>query len=316
MKNLNKNIIINTSELGAGSRGSSTFYNALLNIAQTKENLTFNKVNKIEIKDKNELLGLEPETKFAKRIDLINDILKEASDTIFDNLKKYNFNLVLSADHSNALASISSLKKLANNKRIGVVWIDAHYDIHTPYTTPSGNVHGMTIGAALGLDNLQSQRNEIRSKTKDNWDIMKNIYDINPKIKFEDVCYIGVRDFEKEEEELINSNNIKSFTINDLRKIGAKDLANNVLNYFTDCEYIYISFDVDSLDPDLISYGTGTPVKNGIYLQEAIDLFDTFLDSPKVIISEIVEINPLLDDNNFTMLNTSLNLIEVILNKK
>lgn len=316
MKKFNKNIIINTSELGAGTRGSSTFFDALVNISQSKLDSNFNSTNKIVLKDKNDLLGLATETKFAKRIDLINEVLQSASDTILDNLNKYNFNLILSADHSNALASISSLKKFAENKKIGIIWIDAHYDIHTPYTTPSGNVHGMPIGAALGLDNLQSQRNEIKGKTKLNWDIMKNIYNINPKLKFEDICYIGVRDFEKEEENLIKSNNIKNFNIQDLRTFGGVDLANKVLDYFKNYDYLYISFDVDSLDPDLVSYGTGTPVKNGIYFKEALDIFDTLLNSEKVIMTEIVEINPLLDNEEFTMLNTSFELIEFILNKK
>lgn len=316
MKKPKKNIIINISELGAGTRGSSIFYNALSSISKSKQNSSFKDVNKVIINDKNELLGLSSDTVFAKRIEIINDILKDATETIYDNLKKYDFNLVLSADHSNALASITALKKLAQDKRIGIIWIDAHYDIHTPYTTPSGNIHGMPVAAALGLDNLQSQRNVIKEKTKQNWEKMKNISNIFPKIKPNDICYIGVRDFEIEEENLITSNNIKSYSIEDLRINGVKSLVQKVLDYFVDCSYIYLSFDVDSLDPDLVSYGTGTPVKNGIFFQEAIELYNYFLDSPKLILSEIVEINPLLDDDNFTMLNKSLELIDFILSKK
>ena len=128
--------------------------------------------------------------------------------------------MVLSGDHSSALGTISGIKKAYPDKRLGVVWIDAHADIHTPYTSPSGNIHGMPLAAALNDDNLDRKINDINLETRQYWDLMKNIGVEGQKIKHEDIVYFGVRDTEEPEEFALEKNNIKNYTVSEMRFRG------------------------------------------------------------------------------------------------
>src|SRR5690606_2852652 len=183
-------------------------------------------------------------------------------------------------------------------------WIDAHSDLHSPYTTPSGNIHGMPLASALGIDNLSNSTNDLEGDdTMNYWEILKNIGGINPKIYPEDLVFIAVRDMEAPEIDFIKRNNIKVVTVRDVRNAKKiKDITDDILkNYLSKCDVLYVSFDIDSLDKSLVP-GTGTPVKNGLYVEEAKKILEDLLKDPRLACFEITEINPLLDAYNETAL--------------
>jgi arginase len=198
--------------------------------------------------------------------------------------------------------------------KLGVIWIDAHADLHTPYTTPSGNIHGMPLATAIGEDNLESKVHDLDEKTEKMWQQLKNIGGIKQKVLPEDVVFISLRDFEKEEKYLIDKYNMKVITTAEVRRNGAENVSRKVLRYLSDCTDIYVSFDVDSLDSS-ISKGTGTPVSNGLREREAEDLISKFMQNRKVCCFEITEVNPTLDKENlmaelaFNILQRSVNIL-------
>jgi arginase len=180
---------------------------------------------------------------------------------------------------------------------LGVIWIDAHADLHTPYTTPSGNMHGMPIACVLGEDNKERQQNKPDDETIEYWEKLKALGGITPKINYNDLVYIALRDFEPQEEFLIKKNKVRVFNLQEIRKKAVERVAIESLNYLDHCDIIYVSFDVDSMD-SRISSGTGTPVPNGITEKEAGNLIYYIMRSKKIVCFEMVEINPTLDKEN------------------
>jgi arginase len=205
--------------------------------------------------------------------------------------------VIMAGDHSTAYGTIAGIKKAHPKSRLGVIWIDAHADIHTPFTTPSGNMHGMALAMACGLDNLECKVNDPRGETLDYWEQIKNVGMQGPKINPEDIVYIAVRDLEKPENYLLNKYNVNFIEVEDVKKFGGAKIAEKALQMLDHCDYIYVSFDVDSMD-SRISTGTGTPVPNGLAVDEAKTLNVELCKSPKVIAWEIVEVNPTLDTEN------------------
>jgi len=199
--------------------------------------------------------------------------------------------------------------KAANpEKRLGVVWIDAHADLHTPYTTPSGNMHGMPLAMCIQTDNKECQVNDLMEDTVLFWEKIKNIGGEFSKIKPEDIVFISVRDTEEPEDYLIQKYGIKNFTTEDVRTFGADKVAKETLHILKECEQIYISFDVDSLDSS-ISVGTGTPVPNGLTVEEALELNAELIKDKRVCCWEIVEVNPTLDTENI-MAENAFDILE------
>jgi arginase len=238
----------------------------------------------------------------------------KVSKAVADSMKNNFFPVILSGDHSNAGATIAGIKIAKPKSKLGVVWIDAHADLHTPYTTPSGNLHGMPLATAIAEDNLECMVHEIDAETKKNWEYLKNIGKIAPKVLPEDVVFISLRDYEKEERTLIEKHGMKVITTNELRRKGAEIVYRSIIRYLSDCTDIYVSFDVDSLDSS-ISKGTGTPVSNGLKEREAEDLISKFMQSRKICCFEITEVNPTLDKENlmaeiaFNILQRSVNVL-------
>jgi arginase len=175
------------------------------------------------------------------------------------------------------------------------VWIDAHADLHTPWTTPSGNVHGMPLSLLMNIE--KKGKNRPRVFTMDTWDRLRKIGVNGPKLKPSDLVFIGLRDYEPEEAAIIEEHGIKVFTVKDLRERGAEAIVRETMEHLAACDKIHVSFDVDSLDPS-ISVGTGTPVPDGLFLDEARGLLSGFCTDPKTVTLDVVEINPSLDTNN------------------
>lgn len=306
-------IIENPSELGAGTRGSSLGIEALRIAAINKKSKLFYENDLTTLTKNNKKLFKKITTPFAIRLKQIYNRISVLGEEVEKTLDQNQFPLVFSGDHSSAAGTIAGLKKARPNDRIGVIWIDAHSDMHTPYTTPSGNVHGMPLAMSMGMDNKKAARNEVVDNTLKYWEKCKNLFGINPKLNPRDLVFIGLRSFENEEIKFINEHNIKKFSVVELRESGISNIIDETLNYLNDCDSIYISFDVDSMDPDATSRGTGTPVPDGLYPDEAVELITNFIKDSRTKVLEICEINPLLDNNN-RMAEITLDIIEKIIN--
>lgn len=307
-------LIKNRSDLGAGTRGSDMGVDAIEIAAINKEDDYFNCFPYEDIDTENETIYNKVNDSFAKRIGNVLQACLRLSESVSKNLKNNKFPIVLSGDHSSALGSISGIKTTYPNDRLGVVWIDAHADIHSPYTSPSGNIHGMPLSAALNDDNLDYQINDVVDDTDTYWSQMKNIGVNGPKVTHEDIIYFGVRDTEKPEEYAISKNNMKNYSVAEMRYRGFKTCLEEAVDKLASCDHIYISFDVDSMDCDLISTGTGTPVSKGFDQFEVIKIIEAFVASKKVVCFEVVEINPTLDNNGNKMAETAFDVLKATTN--
>ena len=257
----------------------------------------FKRFKTVEIPNENKLL-LEPVVNdYAKRIKGIYALNERIAKEIQKTLKSDEIPIVLAGDHSSALGTISGIKMAHPDKRLGVIWIDAHADLHSPYTTPSGNMHGMPLSCVLAEDNKDRQQNKPDDETVEYWDKLKSLGGISPKIQYNDLVFIALRDYEPPEEFLIKKNKIRIFSLQEIRKKAVERVAIDSLNYLDHCDIIYVSFDVDSMD-SRISSGTGTPVPNGITEKEAGNLIYYIMRSKKIVCFEMVEINPTLDKEN------------------
>jgi arginase len=267
----NIKIIEVRSEIGAGTRGASLGVDAIRIAALDFMSNFFVNFPTERVEHENKLLYAPVASPYAKRIQGILTMYERVSQSVQDTVKSGLFPLILAGDHSTAGGTIAGLKIAKPKNRLGVIWIDAHADMHTPYTTPSGNMHGMPLAASLGFDNLDNRVHSPDSQTIDLWNKLKSLGKIEPKIAPEDIIFIALRDYEKEEEALLKQHNIKVITVQELRRKGVQNIARQALLHLSSCDDIYVSFDVDSLDSS-ISRGTGTPVSNGLKEREAEDL--------------------------------------------
>jgi arginase len=312
MKNIK--LIEIPSEIGAGTRGASLGIDAIKIAALDFMSNFFVHFPSEKIEAENKLLFEPIASPYAKRINGVLTMYERVSNAVADSIKNNFFPVVISGDHSNAGGVMAGIKTAKPKSKLGVIWIDAHADLHTPYTTPSGNMHGMPLSAAIAEDNEESKVHELDDKTKKQWDQLKQFGKISPKVLPEDVVFISLRDYEKEERFLIEKYDMKIVTTNEIRRKGAESVVRSVLRYLSDCTDIYVSFDVDCLDAS-ISRGTGTPVSNGLREREAEDLVSKFMQNRKICCFEISEVNPTLDKENlmaeiaFNILQRSVNVL-------
>ena len=295
MKNIK--LIEVPSEIGAGTRGASLGIEAIKIAALDFMSNFFIHFPSEKIQTENKLLYEPIESPYAKRIKGVVSIYDKVSKAISDAMKNNFFPVVISGDHSTAGATIAGIKMAKPKSKLGVIWIDAHADLHTPYTTPSGNLHGMPIAASINENNEECAVHDVDDETAKYWNYLKNIGKIAPKVLPEDIVFISLRDYEKEEWHLIEKYNMKVITSKEVRNKGAENIVRSAIRYLADCTDIYISFDVDSLDSS-ISKGTGTPVSNGLKERKLEDLISKFMQNRKVCCFEIAEVNPTLDKEN------------------
>lgn len=312
MKSTLKNIqiIINPSEITAGTRGSSLGPEALKVAARNNGSSFFGEFPIVEIKNENHLLDAQSKFPFAKRIDGLVKVQQAVCDQVKSTFENKCFPIVLAGDHGSATGTIDGIKAAFPQNRIGVVWIDAHADIHSPYTTPSGNMHGMPLSAALHDDNIECQVNEVDELTKQYWNNLKAIGGNVPKILPQDLIFVGVRDTEEQENAILKRHSIRNVMVDELRKIGVDNVLKIINEKLMDCDCIYVSFDVDSMDPHLTSYGTGTPVDKGLSFDEAKDLILGLMNNEKLCCFEMVEVNPTLDDQKNRMAELAFDILE------
>jgi len=305
-------LIKNRSDIGAGTRGSDMGIDAIEIAAINKGSEYFNNFQFVDVETHNETIYNKDRNSFAKRIEHVLQQCTRVAQTVEDTLKDNYFPLVFSGDHSSALGTISGIKTAHPDMTLGVFWIDAHADLHSPYTSPSGNIHGMPLAAALANDNLNCQVNMVEGETLFFWDNLKTIGTAQAKLKPEHLIYFGVRDTEESEDIQIQNLGIKNYKVEEVRFRGLQICVAEALEKLSDCDMIYISFDVDSMDCDLISYGTGTPVAKGFDQYEIIDIVKGIIASRKVICLEVVEVNPLLDTKGNKMAETAFEILEAV----
>ena len=285
------------SDFGAGKKGAALGPQALINELKQLKFSAIDMYNYLSLAP-NELPP-STDTPYGKNIENITNFQLKICENISETIRLNKIPFIISGDHSSANALISGIKDVHANSRIGVVWIDAHADLHSPYTTPTGNIHGMPIAALMGQDHREMGKNQPKEITKTLWETLKKLgrRRITPKIQANDLVFISLRSAEGEEEKIIAKENIKVFNPSLIKDLGIEEVAKQTLHQLQNCEYIYVSFDVDSLDSS-ISVGTGTPVEDGLSMDEAVYLLKTFIGLKNLIGFEITEINPVLDEKN------------------
>jgi len=193
------------------------------------------------------------------------------------------FPLVLGGDHSVALGTLGGLAQACGTG--GVLWIDAHGDLNRPDTTPSGNVHGMPLAAALGLAGPAFE--------SDAWPL--------PAIEASRVAIVGARELDDGERRLIREIDAHVFTMSDLDRRGMEPVIEEALETVAGGGFVHVSLDMDALDPE-IAPGVGTPVRGGLSYREAHLALELVADSGLAGSLEVVEVNPILDRENATAL--------------
>ncbi len=272
-------------DLGSGRRGVDMGPSAL-RIAGLENKLT-QLGYKVEDTGDITIEIMEKQKVADPKLKYLNEILK-TSRTLAARVEKVleqkKFPLCLGGDHSMALGTIAGISSYCKKNRLtlGVIWIDAHADMNTDRTTPSGNIHGMPLAASMGLGYLE----------------LVNLGGFAPKLKPENCAIIGARSIDVEERVNIKKLNPIIYTMSDVDKLGIHRIISRVLKQFKQTvDHIHVSFDVDSVDPNFAP-GVGTPVPGGLNYREAHLLMEAIAECGCMSSLEIAEVNPILDVRN------------------
>jgi arginase len=225
----------------------------------------------------------DPRAKYLKEI--VATCSKHA-DMVLKTLEAGKFPLVLGGDHSVAAGTMAGVAEFyrRQEKRVGLIWIDAHADINTPETSPSGNVHGMPLAAILGLAPQE----------------LANIYNFSPKVQPENCVLVGVRDIDAREKENIKETGIEVYTMRDIDERGMRTVIEEALRIAgRGAAGYHVSLDMDWIDPE-DAPGVGTPVRGGASYREGHLAMEIIADHGRMTSFEIVEVNPVIDEHNRT----------------
>lgn len=270
-------------DLGAGRRGVDMGPSAIryANVKERLENAGYGveDLGNLDVPTPETHKIKDPKLKYLKEVHKVNeDLAVKVSDVI----KEDRFPLVLGGDHSIAIGTIAGISKHMNN--FGVMWFDAHGDLNTNKTTPSGNIHGMSLAVSLGLGH----------------DNLVNMCGFSPKIKPENVIIIGARSLDIGERKLINELGIRVYTMHEIDRLGMAVVMDEAISYFKkNTDGVHLSFDLDGIDP-LDGPGVGTPVTGGITYREGHLAMEMIADAGFLTSAEFVEVNPILDNRNKT----------------
>lgn len=221
----------------------------------------------------------ENKLKYMREITAVSRELAETTDQV---VQSGCFPLILGGDHSIAIGSVAGVAR--HHKRMGVIWFDAHGDLNTSKTSPSGNIHGMPLAISLGWGHPD----------------LVNIGGVSPKLRPEDVVIIGARQLDEGERTLIREQGIHVFTMHDIDRMGMGPVMEEALQIVTDgTDGVHLSLDLDSLDP-VDAPGVGTPVAGGITYRESHLAMEILAETGVLTSAEFVEVNPILDHGNRT----------------
>ena len=194
--------------------------------------------------------------------------------------------LVLGGDHSIAIGSVAGSTNwyARRGEQLGLIWFDAHGDANTPETTPSGNIHGMSLAVSLGYGDHE----------------LVHLGNRAPKVQARNTVLIGIRDIDKDERDFLKKSGVTCYTMRDIDERGMRDTLDEAIRLASDgTAGIHLSFDLDVVDPE-DAPGTGTPVWGGISYREAHLAMEMFADRANIVAMDLVEVNPVLDSQNMT----------------
>ncbi len=198
------------------------------------------------------------------------------------------FPLALGGDHSIAVGTVAGVSHTFRQRgeTIGLIWIDAHADMNTPESSPSGNVHGMPLACCIGRGPSE----------------LTHIFDYTPKVSGKNVVLIGIRDVDRREREVVRESGVTAFTMRDIDERGLRNVMEQAIALANDgTAGFHLSLDMDAVDPDEAP-GVGTPVRGGMTYREAHLAMETICDCSRLVSMEVVEVNPVLDEANRTAL--------------
>jgi arginase len=213
------------------------------------------------------------------------NVIADACHKTYEKLKALStdaFPIVLGGDHSIAMGSVAGVANGAT-ERIGLIWIDAHTDINTPKTSPSGNIHGMPVAHLLGDGDSR----------------LLNIWGGGAVVRPEDIVFIGIRSVDEYERTILKDLGIRVYTMKDIDKRGLGEIVEQTIMQLHHTKRVHVSFDADVLDP-AVAPGVGTPVPGGLSYREAHLLMELLADAKIVTSLDLVEVNPILDIQNKT----------------
>jgi arginase len=276
-------VIGGTLDLGAGRRGVDMGPSAI-RYAGLDQQLT-EKLG-VRVADEGNVISPVVETaevgdESARYLPQILDLCDRLARLVEDAARRGAMPLVLGGDHSVALGSLVGMAQARGPG--GVVWVDAHGDVNTPETSPSGNVHGMVLAAALGLAGDAFRR--------DGWPL--------PAVEAGKLALVGVRSLDDGERELLRRIDAKVFTMSEVDRIGIEPCMREALAHASGASFLHVSLDMDVVDPDYAP-GVGTPVRGGLSYREAHLAMETVAESGVLDSLDVVEVNPILDRENAT----------------
>ncbi len=225
----------------------------------------------------------DPHAKYLKEI---TATCTKHAELVLKTLEAGKVPVVLGGDHSVAAGTVAGVAEFyrRDNKNIGLIWIDAHSDINTPETSPSGNVHGMPLAAITGLGPAE----------------LANIFNFSPKVNPDNCVLVGVRDVDAHEKENIRKAGVEVFTMRDIDERGMRTVMEEALRMAgRGTAGYHISLDMDWIDPE-DAPGVGTPVRGGATYREAHLAMEIIADHARMLSFEIVEVNPVIDEHNQT----------------
>ena len=234
------------------------------------------------------------EHKGAKNSKIVGEATHMLSFIVEQEIKKGRFPIVLGGDHSIAIGTLAGALRARPN--IGVIWVDAHADLNTPDTSESGNMHGMPVGLLM-----QGLVKDYRSIPGLEWISSSSDDDkgvIQPLLDPDSIVYVGLRDVDAAEREIIHEKNIKTFTMHDIDRYGIGNVMDMALEHLFDKDPnrpIHLSYDIDAVDP-LLAPATGTAVRGGLTYREAHFVAEAVAKSGNLTSIEMVELNPTLSD--------------------
>lgn len=272
-------------DLGADRRGVDMGPTALriAGIEQKLKSLGYNVADLGDIFIRNQELQ-KIKNANLKYLDEIVKTTDKLARIVEKSLNNGNFPLCIGGDHSMAIGTIAGVASHCkkNKQELGLIWIDAHADMNTDKTTPSGNIHGMSVAASLGLGEKS----------------LTNLYGFTPKVKPENVAMIAIRSLDPGEVAMIKKLDLKIYTMTEIDRKGIGFIINKVLKDLKPrVQHIHVSFDADALDPS-IAQGVGTPVNGGLNYREAHLLMESIAECGCMSSLEVAEVNPILDNKN------------------
>jgi arginase len=226
--------------------------------------------------------------KNAKYLDEISETCKGLAEIVRKTLDEDLFPLVLGGDHSIAVGTAAGVAAhfQKQSKRVGMIWLDAHGDLNTPETSPSGNVHGMPLASIVGFGPPE----------------LTGLAPVKPMIEPHNVALVGVREIDAKERRFAKESGAHVFTMRDIDERGMREVMSEALRFAgDDTAGIAVSLDMDFVDPS-DAPGVGTPVRGGVTYREAHLALEMIADSRAMVSFELVEINPVIDLHNTTAL--------------